>query len=384
MGSLFDCYWTRARERIHDTERAARSFTDSTHSALRARAERAQDLDELAEILNPFFESLRVSHLHLATSSDLMFYLYAGFHSPWRLDTVEVRHIGIQGTPGPGGFVIRNVFEGYPAERAGLRRGDVLTTCNGRAFRPFGWWAEGKSSVVTVRRNGRPLTISIDPVEESIHRSFLQAMRNSVSETTIEGRRIGYIHLWTVLYPLVKQEFDRLVRDSLSDCDGIVLDLRDGFGGDWYDALDPFFEDRSEYAQVTVEDRLGTRSTHSANSIAPHPCYERPMVAIINEGTRSGKEGVAFQLKKSRRARLVGATTAGAFRGGEIYYCPGESQAVLVVAINELWLDGVEIENVGVAPDVPLEFPVDRSIGGDPQRRRAFEEMRRMLSGTAR
>ena len=102
------------------------------------------------------------------------------------------------------------------------------------------------------------------------------------------------------------------------------------------------------------------------------------MVALINEGTRSAKEGMAFQFKKSRRARLVGTATTGAFMGASFTFGRGDGY-VLAIAATRLLLDGVQLEGVGVAPDVAVAYPLDRSLDRDPQLERAVEEIGAML-----
>jgi carboxyl-terminal processing protease len=46
------------------------------------------------------------------------------------------------------------------------------------------------------------------------------------------------------------------------------------------------------------------------------PKWEKPIVLLINDGVRSGKEIFAYAMKKSKRATLVGSTTAGEVAAG--------------------------------------------------------------------
>jgi carboxyl-terminal processing protease len=104
------------------------------------------------------------------------------------------------------------------------------------------------------------------------------------------------------------------------------------------------------------------------------------LVVLINEGTRSGKEAIAFQMQRSQRARLVGVTTAGAFRGGQFYAGQREGY-VLVVPLNHLLLGGQDLEGRGVAPDVEASFPLESHAPGDPQLERGLIEMAALLEG---
>ncbi|MBK9206168.1 MAG: hypothetical protein IPL73_27910 [Candidatus Obscuribacter sp.] len=48
-------------------------------------------------------------------------------------------------------------------------------------------------------------------------------------------------------------------------------------------------------------------------------CYDKPLVVLINEGSRSGKEIIAYALQKSKRAVLVGTNTAGYVVAGRLF-----------------------------------------------------------------
>lgn len=374
----FDCFWSQARDNVYDVERGRLQFTEERHDRLLERARQARDLDEFAVDFNRFLDSLQISHTRFATTTDLEFFVWGGFASMNNPDTLQLAHIGMQYARTERGWVIRNVLEGYPAERAGLRRGDLLVTANGLSFHPYHSFAPGKPSMLGVRRNGRPLVISVLPVQESIHRSMAEAVRRSVQRRRIDGKQIGYVHLWAV-YGALEESFAGCMRDSLAGCAGVVLDLRDGFGGGWTRFADAFFENRRGYPIVSGETRDHGVLRVVADSIPDHPCYRGVVVAVTNEGSRSGKEGLAYQLRKAGRARLVGTTTAGAFRGGTSFNCPGEYEALLILAINALTLDGQVLEGVGVEPDVRVEYPLDRTSETDPQRERAFVEMGRLL-----
>jgi carboxyl-terminal processing protease len=376
--ATLDRVWADARDHLFDSALAERFFGEEDRLRSKESWRSAPDVAALADSVNRYFDHVPVSHLHMVTADDLEFYVYGSTWSPRRLDTLEVPHIGIQWARRDDAYVIRGTLEGYPAESAGLRRGDVIVSAGGRPFHPIRSFAGGGAQVLTVRRGLHDLVVRIQPVREAPIRSLLEAMRNSTRRIDVGPHHVGYIHLWTCLSPLIEEEFARLVRDSLGTCDGIILDLRDGIGGGWTGFLDPFFPDRRGYAEATVRGRSGRVLTVRPDSLAPHPFFAGPMVALINEGTRSGKEAIAFEMKQSKRARLVGVTTTGAFRGGQFYPGPGY---ILMVPLNHLLLGGQDLEGRGVVPDVESSFPLEAHAPGDPQLERGLVEMRGMLDG---
>ena len=76
---------------------------------------------------------------------------------------------------------------------------------------------------------------------------------------------------------------------------------------------------------------------------------------LINGGTRSGKESLAWQFKRSGRARLFGTTTEGAFTAGRGIFADRNAPYMLYLSVAEYQLDDTKIEGVGVAPDVEVE-----------------------------
>ena len=54
--------------------------------------------------------------------------------------------------------------------------------------------------------------------------------------------------------------------------------------------------------------------------------------------------------------------------------------SLLIVAVADVYVDGVRLEDVGVAPDVTVPFDVRYAAGRDPQREAALDEMVRSLA----
>ena len=88
------------------------------------------------------------------------------------------------------------------------------------------------------------------------------------------------------------------------------------------------------------------------------------MVAIIDGGTRSGMEVLAYSLKKNG-VPLVGAPTAGNVLAGTVYLLPDDS--LLELAVADVLVDGKRLENNPVEPDVAVPFDVRYAAGSDPQ-----------------
>jgi carboxyl-terminal processing protease len=105
--------------------------------------------------------------------------------------------------------------------------------------------------------------------------------------------------------------------------------------------------------------------------------FDKPIVAIIDEGTRSGMEIMAAGLKKNG-IELVGMPTAGAVVGGRGFLLPDDS--LLVLAVVDVTVDGKRIEGDPVDPDKMVPFDIRHADGADPQLDAAVEAMSEKLS----
>jgi carboxyl-terminal processing protease len=96
-----------------------------------------------------------------------------------------------------------------------------------------------------------------------------------------------------------------------------------------------------------------------------------PAVVLINSGSRSGKETIAYGVKKFHLAKLVGERTAGAFSAGSPFCLPNGN--MLYVASNTVTVDGESLEGKGVSPDIVVPFDPRYAAGADPQLHAALE-----------
>jgi carboxyl-terminal processing protease len=184
-----------------------------------------------------------------------------------------------------------------------------------------------------------------------------------------DGVRAGYAWLWSCAGERPAQALADALHGELAAADGLIVDLRDGWGGCDPGLVSQF--DR-EVPVITSIDRAGKRATYAA-------AWTRPLVVLVNHRTRSGKEVVAAALQRHRRAVVVGEHTAGAVVAGRPFALADGS--LLYLAVADVLVDGARLEGAGVVPDVEVADDVAHSEGQDPvlERARAVlsEEVRR-------
>ena len=99
---------------------------------------------------------------------------------------------------------------------------------------------------------------------------------------------------------------------------------------------------------------------------------------LVNGGTRSGKEILAYGMKSRGYGEVVGTRTAGAVLAGRAFIL--SDNTLLLLAVADVLVDGKRLEGEGVTPTANVPMPLEYSAGRDPQLERALE----LLAGSNR
>ncbi|TCO70696.1 S41 family peptidase [Chromatocurvus halotolerans] len=355
---LLNEIWEVAAESIYPSHLAKR-FDPLTLETLEGRL-RADDSLALADALNPFLGSLGVSHTRFYDRRHQSYYFLRSLFSTRDLDSPQLYTIGVQlDEHSPG--LVRAVLEGSPAASAGIQRQDRLLAVDGTPFTSLLQWQRPAATRIHLLREGREHEIVLTPVLQSYHRALASATRASRQVMHCGGRRIGYLHLWAGTHETFLETLKESVTDALEgQLDGFILDLRDGYGGAWWPYLDPFYPDRANYFTYTTTDSNGTSSPVQAEPGVNEKSWMGPLAVIINSGTRSGKESLAYQFRKEDNVTVLGTTTAGAFTAGRGVFADRDVDYIFYLSVQELSLDGTVIEGEGVMPDIVIQGNVGR------------------------
>ena len=302
---------------------------------------------EFALLMNKMVGELKASHTSYYDPDDFEFYMIPAVMQR-DMNGHQCEHGGLMGKYlDDGTYEITGIMDSGPAQKAGLHAGDVIVSADGNPFTTAGSFRgkEDKPVHLMVKRDGAGVASAVDivPTRQNLLKAFLGATRTSAKVTTTEGKKIAYIHLWTMANDQFKQMLDNLVTGDLHNSDGLILDLRDGFGGNPFGYADVF----------TRPDVEWSAQFHNGFKNEMATGYGKPIVVLINGGTRSAKEFLSYQLQKVHRAKLVGTTTAGAFLGAGSFNVA--DRGVLEMAIQGLKVDGKYLEAVGVSPDLKVE-----------------------------
>lgn len=283
--------------------------------------------------------------------------------------------IGMVTTVKNGQRFVSDVYDGSAAKKAGLLVGDQILSVDGQAYHEIGSFEGKVGRTVELRlrrhRDAEPLSLQV-PVESLRPlQMFERAIEESVALIETGGRKVGYVRLWT----LSTRNGLNLVAEALSsgrlkDAEGLVVDLRGRWGGGPADAAEFLVGGTPTFRLIP---RRGEATLANFR-------WQKPVVALIDNGTRSGLELFAYTLRQ-HGITLVGERTAGALLAGRAYVLPDDS--LLEVAVSDAVIgDKLRLEGVGIAPDVQMAFPLAYAAGKDPQREAAIAEMVRVLQAT--
>jgi C-terminal processing protease CtpA/Prc len=280
--------------------------------------------------------------------------------------------IGIASRVIDGTRFVTDVYDSGPAAGAGLMAGDEIVSVDGAPFSEIGSFVGkiGDTVDVVVRRQAGAAAQTIAVPVERIQPTdmVVASIKKSVRVVQRGNRRVGVVHIWSWTTDRVAGALNAAFATTLKDVDGLILDLRSRWGGAPADAAELFVGGSPD---MTMIERDGEPRYINQR-------FHKPVVAIIDEGTRSGMEILAYALKKNG-IPLVGTPTAGDVLAGTGFLLPDDS--FLILAVADVTVDGGRLEANPITPRVPVPFDVRYASGADPQMDAALAVLDDTLAG---
>ena len=329
----------------------------------RPKYEAATSPRQRSAVINELLAHLGASHTeHTGPWDPHYYHLNAVFHPDGEF---EYPGIGIEAIDIDGQTFVRWVYDGTPANKAGLRVGDEIVAVDDQPYGAVESFRGRENGIIAidVRRTANGPIEQIDCAVVMMDGStmFLDAQRASAHMFERGNASIAYVHVWSYAgeqYQDVLEEL--LLSEPLSEADALVLDVRGGLGGAQVQYLNIFNE---ELPMVEFARRGDERRARPST-------WTKPAVLLVDETSRSGKEVLAYGFKKIKIGPVVGARTAGAVLAGQLF--PLMDGTALYLAVSDVRVDGERLEGVGIAPDIEVPFQLPYANGSDPRLERAL------------
>jgi carboxyl-terminal processing protease len=371
---VFDEVWRLVRDKFYDRNLKGLDW-DAIGKKHRGQYAVATTDAQRSAAINAMLTELAASHTRHYTRDQTAYYELADIFSyALRRDlpkyfsgkTIHYPGIGIFTKEIDGKTFISGVFPGLPADKAGLLLGDEIVSAGGAPFQPVASFRDkiGKPVVLEVRRaaNGPVIDVTVEPKRIEPDEAFETALKDSARIIESNGRRIGYIRVWSY----AGHRYQELLEEALSegklkDADALIWDLRDGWGGAHPRYLSVF---NPHGPTLKLTDRNGDSHVEAYR-------WRKPVALLINGGSRSGKEVLAYGFKKNGYGPVIGERTAGALLAGTGFLLSDGS--LLILAVEDAETDGERIEGKGVAPTIEVPLDIRYAAGKDPQLDKAVE-----------
>ena len=293
--------------------------------------------------------------------------------------------IGVQLETERDEIVVAAPIEDSPADRAGIRTGDVLIAVNGESVQD-----EDISEIVERVKGPEGTTVRLTVLRGDEERRF-DLTRAEIRSPMVSWALIGDTDVAHVSLFSFSDESARELREAFEEARSagarrFVLDLRNNPGGRLDQAVEMagYFLEPGSFAYVRKEASGGREEIQVEGEPG---LTEAPLAVLVNKGSASSSEILAGALRDNGRATVIGETTFGTGTVLSEFVLKDGSSILLGVAE---WLtpDGDFIRETGIAPDVEVKLdkgtePLgsqdvpdlcrEEALTRDAQLRRAFE-----------
>lgn len=253
-------------------------------------------------------------------------------------------------------------LKGSPAERSGVRAGDVIVKINDEVV-----LAQTVDQVVAKIRGEVGSTVKLTLLQGRERRE-LSITRRHITAPTVEWEVSGEHGIMKVAR--FNGDTAQLARRAAEEfrhagVKRVILDLRYNPGGTVAaaQALAGLWLDD----QVVMTERRGDRVIKTVRSTGRPLLAEMPTVVLINNGSASASEIVAGALRDHGKARLIGEKSYGKGSVQQLINLSGGSK-LKVTEARWFTAKGVSIDGQGIQPDEVVELSADDvNAGRDPQ-----------------
>lgn len=262
--------------------------------------------------------------------------------------------LGIEITLSQGAIKVISAIEDTPAQKAGIRPGDMIVAINNQSLHNLSL----SGAVEKVQgKPGEEITLRIlRPNEPPFNITLKKEVITLKPVKWGVYGEIGYIrinHFNSTTSDMMEKAFAD-IQKKIKNLKGVVLDLRNNPGGlfDQSILVASYFLDQKEIVSVKGRNK---ETVQRYKSRAFDRLKNVPMVVLVNEGTASSAEIVAGALQDNKRALVMGVRTFGKGSVQTIFPLTRHKSAMQITTGSYYTPSGKSIQATGIVPDVEIE-----------------------------
>lgn len=254
--------------------------------------------------------------------------------------------------------VIANmVIEGGPADKAGVKDGDIIYKVNNKAYT-----AKQIEVLAAALKGKRHTKVRVEIIRDGKIK-HITITRDRVILKSVKGKIIdhkyAYIHISSFSYKTTAEMRALFRKININKTKGIILDLRNNPGGLLYSSLiiSNMFVQKGELLSVK-----GRNKSNDSQYFAANNAYVKkniPVVVLVNNMTASAAEIVSAALSQTGRAIIMGQPSFGKGSVQTIFDLNDKSVAKITIQLFYT-PNGNALQGVGVTPDIYLN-PVKKT-----------------------
>lgn len=256
-----------------------------------------------------------------------------------------------------GIITLTQIYEGSPAEKAGLKAEDILYKVAGEEVTGI-----DLTEVVTHIKGEKGTEVELTVIRgEKQEEITVVAVRDRIEYPTVVSKMleegIGYLRITefdSVTYDQYMEAYQELKDQGMK---GMVVDLRSNPGGNLGTVCEILDEILPEGRIVYTEDKEGNQQ--ELNSDEAHK-IDIPMTVLVNQYSASASEIFAGAIQDYKLGEIIGTQTYGKGVVQQIFDLKDGTCVKLTIA-KYFTAKGQDIDGKGITPDVEIKFEADEN-----------------------